>query len=107
MENPFEILMQRLDNIERLLYEIKQQKEATNTVAKEIMNLSELAEYLGLTKATIYNMTSTRKIPHFKKSKKIYFKTSEINEWMSKGKIKTDDEISEETHLYFKRRNRK
>jgi excisionase family DNA binding protein len=101
MENPFEILMQRLDNIERLLYEIIQQKLAANGVAKEVMNVEEVAQYLDVAKSTIYKLTSTREIPHFKKGKRIYFRTNEINEWMAKGKRKTNDEIKEEVDLYL------
>ena len=33
---------------------------------KEIMSLEECAEYTGLKKSTLYQLTSQKKIPHFK-----------------------------------------
>ena len=42
MENPFEIIIERLDAIERLLYEIKSGKQVDNVpvvYANELMNV--------------------------------------------------------------------
>ena len=43
MENPFEIIIERLDAIERLLYEIKSGKQVDNVpvvYANEMMNIA-------------------------------------------------------------------
>ena len=56
---------------------------------------------LGYSIKSIYFLTSTRKIPHYKPNgRKIFFKKDEINHWISKGKIKTDDELHEESLKY-------
>jgi hypothetical protein len=46
-------------------------------------------------------MTSRREIPHFKKGKKLYFKPSEIDKWITKHRIKTNDEIGRMADEYI------
>lgn len=108
MENPFEMIMERLEAIENLLHELR----ATNSVAykvqvdKQIMNISQLAEYLKCSKSSLYKDTATRKIPHFKRGKRVYFKKTEIDEWVTQLRIKTADEIDLEATNYILRRGR-
>lgn len=52
----------------------------------DIMNVIELSNYLRISKSTIRRLISKKEIPYFRLSKKIYFNTSVINEW-----IKTQD----------------
>jgi len=57
----------------------------------------ELAiELTGLAKPTIYSLVSTRKIPHSKQGKKLYFSRRELLEWLAAGKRKTQTEIAVE-----------
>jgi len=57
----------------------------------------ELAiELTGLAKPTIYSLVSTRKIPHSKPSKRLYFSRRELLEWLAAGKRKTQTEIAVE-----------
>ena len=47
-----------------------------------------------------YNkLTSSMGIPHFKKGKRLYFKKSELVNWVSTGKIKTMKDIELEVVL--------
>ena len=50
------------------------------------LNVEQVAEFLGLAKATIYAKTSKGEIPHSKVGKKLYFKTSELLQWIEEGK---------------------
>lgn len=55
----------------------------------------ELAiEITGLAKPTIYSLVSTRKIPHSKQGKRLYFSRRELLEWLAAGKRKTQSEIA-------------
>ena len=58
---------------------------------EKLLNIDELAEILGVTKATIYSWTSHNKIPHIKLSKRLLkFREKEIMDWISKKTINTD-----------------
>ncbi|MEI7510016.1 MAG: excisionase family DNA-binding protein [Flavobacterium sp.] len=67
---------------------------------KDIFTISEVCSYTGFEKSYIYKLTSLRKIPHYKSpgGKNIFFKKSEINDWLTQIKIKTIDEINFEAN---------
>lgn len=98
MENPFEIILERLDRIERILNQKQVIQEQTET---QIMNVEELAKYLGMSTSTIYKKTSDMEIPRIKKGKKLYFIKEEIDEWLKKGKQMTNEEIEQEAANYL------
>jgi excisionase family DNA binding protein len=86
--------------IEKVIQEFQLQ---TSEPQKEILNVSEAAEFLGLAKPTIYSLTSKGVIPHFKRGKKLYFKHSVLMDWIDKGKCKTKAEIDASAEAYVKR----
>lgn len=52
---------------------------------QKLMNVSEVAEYLGVEKSTIYSWTFKKFIPHLKISEKcIKFDVDQIQKWLSK-----------------------
>ena len=107
MENPFDLILNRLDSIESLLKELKSQPvKAADSTAFEIMNINQAAEYIGIAKSTMYKFTSCRMIPHFKQGKKIYFKKSELDEWITKNKVMTREEIEIKAATYVSTRRR-
>ena len=62
----------------------------------EILNVQQAARFLQLKPATVYEKTSTKQIPHFKKGNKLYFYRSQLQEWIDEGKVKTSGQISTE-----------
>jgi len=48
----------------------------------EVLDINEVMTLTKLRKPTIYKLTSTGKIPFFKRSKNLYFMKSEIIEWL-------------------------
>jgi len=62
---------------------------------RDVFGIDEVCLYTGFEKSYIYKLTSARKIPHYKNpgGKTISFKRKEIEEWMTKIKVKTIDEI--------------
>ncbi|MBD0824454.1 helix-turn-helix domain-containing protein [Aestuariibaculum marinum] len=103
MENPFEIILERLDRIETLLLKIQEPQREADT--KRVMNMNSLSEYLGISKHTLYRLTSTREIPHSKRGNRILFDKQLIDEWALGQRIKTREELEEEVNAYlFKNR---
>lgn len=64
------------------------------TAAKQWLSVKEVAEYLGLKPATIYQYVAERRIPYHKVpgSQLVKFKASEVDEWMARGRVETKEE---------------
>jgi excisionase family DNA binding protein len=52
------------------------------------MTISQLAEYLKISKSTIYIWIYKGKIPYAKVGKMVRFKTEDIEQWSEKRKVK-------------------
>ena len=77
---------ERLTNLERI-----------NQGAKTILTLEEVAKYTNYSKSYIYKLTSRREIPCYKPNgKQIYFKRTEIDEWLLTNRKMTNKEIESE-----------
>jgi excisionase family DNA binding protein len=110
MENTFEIINEKLNTIEQILLEIKQEQRGTSNSksnAIEFMNVTQVAEYLSLAKATIYGMVHKLEIPNYKQGKRLYFKKADIDQWLTKSRRKTREEIEEEAADYIIRKKMK
>lgn len=57
------------------------------------LSISEASEFLNLAKQTLYGFTSKNEIPFLKKGKKLYFRKSDLEEWLQEGKKKSRSEI--------------
>ncbi|HQR92215.1 MAG: DNA-binding protein [Sphingobacteriia bacterium 35-40-8] len=89
-----EIIEQKLRAIEDLL---RQQ----NMMKKEVLSLGEACEYLSVSASYLYKLTCTNQIPHYVPTgKKIYFKRSEIDEWLLRNRQTTDAELEQQAAEY-------
>lgn len=75
---------------------LPEQLGATKKQLPEILDVQQAAEFLKLKINTLYEKTSRKLIPHFKKGNKLYFHLSELQAWITQGKVKTHDEIESE-----------
>ena len=105
MENPFELIIEKLNNIENLLKTVIKNDNGTVTIT-EVLNLNQAAEYVSLSKSAIYKKTSERNIPHFKQGKKLYFKRSELDDWLTGMKVSTKAENEKEATDYIIRKGK-
>lgn len=101
MENPFEIILEKLNNIEKAI-------EKLNTASNsddDFMNIEKVASFVDLSKTTIYGLTHQRKIPHFKVGKRLHFKKSDSITWITNTRVSTKQEINQLADEYlFKNR---
>ncbi len=68
----------------------------------EILSLSEASEFLKLSKSCVYKLTSAKKIPHFVPGgKRIYFKKSDLEDWLLKNRIPPSSEFETNTECYL------
>ena len=103
MDNPFELLFDKLNIIEHLLRNVQKEDKAAVTLPT-IFNLDQAAEYVSLSKSAIYKKTSERNIPHFKQGKKLFFKRSELDDWLTQNRISTHAEIEQMASEYIRRK---
>ena len=86
-----EILNDKLHNLSRL----------TLISSKSVLDFEETLLFTGLSKGHLYRLTSTRQIPYFKKNRKLYFKKSDLEEWMLERRVPTADEIQSKATTYI------
>lgn len=82
---------ERLERIERLLL----------ISSKEVLTTSECALMLDISESRLRHLTSEKEIPHYKNGRNLYFKKSEIEQWQTKYKVLTKDEINAQASTYI------
>lgn len=98
MENPFDIIEQRLIAIEAKVDDLLQkfeQYDETKHPPPIWMNSKELSKYLGITTAALANLR-TRKIPYYKIGGRIMYKKQEIDEFIERTRHKSGSENLDE-----------
>lgn len=91
----------KMANIEQRLSNIEQILQMAGIATKEILTFEEAAQFTGLSKSTLYKLTSGRKVPHYKPSGKLcYFNRGELQTWLLQNRISTTDEISSQAQAF-------
>ncbi len=74
---------------------------------KNIIDINEVAAYTGFSRSYIYKLTSGGLIPHYKRGKRLYFKTEELEEWLTETKGFYRKDIERAASDYIMRNPRK
>lgn len=106
MENPFEIIIEKLERIENLIQAMNTTNNAIQhaDLQPSIMTVKQVANYLSLSTSTIYGYTSSNNIPHAKRGKKVYFNKVAIDEWVFENKRLTNTEIEKMADDYLSKK---
>ncbi len=74
-----------------------------NKSKEEVIPLNEAAEFLKVSKSCLYKKTSQKQIPYYKPPgcKQIYFRKSELEEWLLSNKVNTVAELETNTDNYL------
>lgn len=62
----------------------------------EFLNMEEASKFLKIPKASLYQLTSKREISFVNRSRRNFFKISDLTAWQEKGRKKTLTEIEHE-----------
>ena len=101
MNNPFEVIEARLNNIETLLLDLKHlPKEQPET--DELLTVQDTAKFLSLSVPTVYTLISKGELPVMKRSKRCYFSKVELINYLKQGRKKTLAETASEAEQYLK-----
>lgn len=68
-----------------------------------LLTVQEAANFLNLSKPTIYSKVSKRELPFMKRGKRLYFSKSELLEYIKEGRRQTATEIKLEVNTYLKK----
>ena len=88
-------IIEQLNRIEKLLME-------QQTMQKQVLNFNEACAYLELSQSHLYKLTSTSAVPHYKPNgKKIYFQREELDHWLLRNRMDSQDEIEQQAADYL------
>lgn len=106
MNNPFEIIEERLSKIESLILSLK--NESNHAKEKEqpeqLFTVQQAANFLNLSVPTIYSKVSRGELPVMKRGKKLHFSNTELMQYLRDGRKLTNSEIEIEAQNYLQKR---
>jgi excisionase family DNA binding protein len=85
----------------------REKNDSSRPAYPETLDIKEAANFLKLKIATLYEKTSRKLIPHFKKGNKLYFHREELIEWIKNGKVQTHEEIESKAATFLLTKNTK
>lgn len=90
--------------MEEILNELREMKKILLLASKEVLNVEDASILLGVSKDRIYHMVNSGDLPCYKRgNKSIFFKKSEIERWMLRGKKMSNEELEIEAMSYCHR----
>ncbi len=66
------------------------EREKVMADSREVMNIRQASQYLGVSPDTLYKYVNEQKIPAFKLGNRWRFKKSKIDQWMEEQSVETD-----------------
>jgi len=88
MNNPFEEIFKRLDNIEKLISSGNQpipKEESENPTS--LVKISVASRLTGYSVNYLYHLASTGQIPHVKRGRSLRFDIDELKQWLEQQYI--------------------
>jgi excisionase family DNA binding protein len=80
-------------NLQHLLDAVQRLEEKIDANHVEWLDITQAAAYLHLSRATVYGLTSRSLVPHFKPGKKLSFKRSDLDQYLSRNRVRTLSEV--------------
>lgn len=96
------MLTKQVSELTRLITEKQQPTENP----ERLLTVQETADFLSLSVPTIYSKVSRGELPVMKRSKRLYFSSTELLEYLKDGRKKTNAEIEAEAHTYLRTNKR-
>jgi excisionase family DNA binding protein len=79
-----ELLIKEVSELKNLLTEKKEQSKTEAT--EKFLTINEASEFLNLSVPTLYSKVSKGELPVMKRSKRLYFSSVELMEYIKKGR---------------------
>jgi excisionase family DNA binding protein len=93
------LLTKEVSELKRLL--IENQAQPSTNQPEQLLTVQEAAHFLNLTVPTIYSKVSKNELPVMKRSKRLYFSSTELMDYLKEGRKKSNAEIEQEAAAYL------
>jgi len=90
-----------VDCVNSCLKNNKQGNTEPTDQPEQLLTVQEAARFLKLTVPTIYSKVSKGELPVMKRSKRLYFSSTELMEYIKEGRKKSNAEIEQEAEAYL------
>lgn len=89
----------------KIMQQLAEIKALSLLAAKEMLTMNDAVLYTGFGKSYLYFLTCKNKIPYYKPNgKNIYFKKSELDEWLQRNRVNSIDEAESKAASYVARK---
>jgi len=88
--------------VKEAISEALNNQSSDSSDSKTVMSINEVIDYIGISKAHCYKLTSAQKIPFSKRGRKLYFDKNEIDNWLLANPTKTSKQLADEASNYLK-----
>ena len=86
---------------ERIMEELAEIKTLTLLASKNVLTINDVSLLTGVSRSTIYKMTSKKLLPHYKpNSKLLFFNRKEIEEWAQQNRVMSQQEAEQKALAY-------
>lgn|GEM_PF-5743393 len=107
MENPFEIILSRLDDLERQIKELKSNINIEQEEKDVFFDVKQTADFLGYTINTVRRKSSSMELPNIRKGGKLYYLKADLIAYLKSGRRKGLDDINNDVDEYIKNKDKK
>lgn len=86
--NYFQIFLNRIEDLEAQVQELRQHQHlggGSRKVEDQLFTIEEAAEFLSVSRTTIYLLKAANKIPFMQKGKRLYFTRENLMKWLEEG----------------------
>jgi len=94
--NPYEVLFDKLTNIEAVLLN---RQPVISAPAEEYLKIEKAAEFLSTSPNAVRVMANKGQIRYIKKSNKLFFRQSDLIDWLESGSVNPDVQEDLESNL--------
>jgi excisionase family DNA binding protein len=95
-------LTKKVDELYKIITNVQPQEPVD-----QFLTVKETAMFLHLSVPTIYSKAARRELPFMKRSKRLYFAKSDLEDYLKDGRVKTVREIEEEADQFLSSKNRR
>ena len=86
---------------EEIKHALGEIKRTVIVMMKNVWSVADLALVLDVSESRIRHMASDRVIPSYKQNGSLYFKRNEIEEWQTRNRTASTDEINQQAATYL------
>lgn len=95
-------LTKKVDELYKIITNVQPQE-----TEDQFLTVKETAKFLHLSVPTVYTKASRRELPFMKRTKRLYFAKSDLEDYLKDGRVKTVSEIEEEADQFLTSKTRR